>query len=1187
MSFDLTDEQRAAIECRDHDILVEAGAGSGKTSTTVQRYMRLLDEGLEPSEILVFTFTDKAANELRERVRAGRESRRDEGGTSFSMSSAWIGTFHSICAGILRSEPIQADVDPAFGILDDIQAERLKADSYERALREFMDTPEREEMVSRFYPPHLRRGVSNAYEQLRSRGQVRPELPVPPVTDPGEALADLRRDCSDAADTPGLRKPTPEKIAGLLDFLDAKGDGDITFAELDQACFESSSAKIKPLMATIKRARAALAVAEFGDEIRIALNELVGLYADLYARAKRDGNVLDYEDLQLRTLDLLRRDGSIAGVYQERFKEIMVDEFQDTNRLQLDLIEALRGPETRLFTVGDEMQAIYGFRHADVRLFRSRRDGRERPVTVLPLSANFRSQAPVIGAVNQIGRALDDDVKRLRGDETGEDRHSFAPLRVGLEPGTYDGEEIEILFTENEGWAGFDLGPMSPPIDLDEHDAPATSGSYEAEALLLAQHLKATLDRTGIAPADTAVLFRAKSRIPLFAEALTQVGLVPYVVGGSGFWDSREGMDLRCLLAVIANPLDDESLLGALAGPACGLTTDALLLLSRAGGSESLWPALVAFATGEPAGGPGADLAGTLGDTDHSRANRFVQTIRRIRASAASTPLGELVEAVVTDTGYDLANLIRDPDASGLANLRRIASLAATYERTEGRDLRGFLDWAALSASLDSEDAVATQEEESDVVRLMTVHKSKGLEFELVCAADLGRGNNAVSETVFWIGPDPAKPDGDGPDAGLRFGLRLPQPDGSTLDLFDWDLLAEAAREDRADEELRLFHVALTRAKRRLIMSGTANLAKSDAVKESSPMAMRLAGALMIGVDQPESVAYVAAEGLPTLASPPEPGRIPLRRNDANEDQAEYLRSGGGLERNQTPTGLTPPPLRRPETPPFPGVSLSFTALKEFQDCPSRFYAERILGLRDTGELDAAAGAETIRPWERDPESTGESRREGEDGRPFGLAVHDAFEIAADRRWVPLTEREIEARLAAQGAADPDGALLSRAMTMFTGFTGSELGERARLADGRTEVPLLVEIGRVALRGSADLLLPDADPPLIIDYKTNRLDDDGPAGKMTGYGLQRDLYGLAVSRATGSPVVDTAFVFLERPDEPVITRLEPADLDAARDELEGLVAQIEAGRFFGGPEADVAPCGKCWGCRVLASRMAG
>lgn len=1185
MSFDLTAEQRAAIECRDHDILVEAGAGSGKTSTTVQRYMRLLDEGLDPSEILVFTFTDKAANELRERVRAGRRTRPDGEGRSFSMSSAWIGTFHSICAGILRSEPIQADVDPSFGVLEEIQAEKLKSDSYERALRRFLEGPGHEEMVARFYPPHLRRGVSNAYEQLRSRGQVRPELPVPPVEDPAASLADLRRDCHDAADTPGLRKPTPEKIAGLLEYLNGRADHEISFDELDRACFESSSAKIQPLLASMKRTRSILAVAEFGDEIRVALNELVGLYADSYAQAKRDANVLDFEDLQILTLDLLRRDGSIAGVYRERFKEIMVDEFQDTNRLQLDLIEALRGEQTRLFTVGDEMQAIYGFRHADVRLFRSRRDGRERPVTVLSLSANFRSQAPVIGAVNQIGRAMDEQVKRLRGEDAGADRHNFADLRVGLEPGAYDGEEIEMLFTEHEGWAGFDLGPMSPAIDLNEHDAPATSGSYEAEALLLAQHLKATLDRTGISPADTVVLFRAKSRIPMFSEALTQVGLKPYVVGGSGFWDSREGMDLRCLLGVVANPLDDESLLGALAGPACGLSSDALLLISRADGSGPMWPALVAFtgegdATGAPA--PGADLAGILGEIDRARARRFVRAVRAIREKAATTPLGETVEATVVETGYDLANVIRDKDAGGLANLRRIASLASSYEKTQGRDLRGFLEWAELSASLDSEAAVATQEEESDVVRLMTVHKSKGLEFELVCAADLGRGNNAVTETVFWIGPDPGDPDGD-----LRFGLRLPQPDGSSLDLFDWDLLAEEAKRDRADEELRLFHVALTRAKRRLIMSGTANLAKSDGAKESSPMSMRLAGALMIGVEGPESVVYPAAEGLPTLGSPPDGGLIPVWRNDANEDQAEYLRSSHERAGGDRPETLTPPPLRRPASPPFPNISLSYSALDEFRECPTRFYAERILRL-ESPEVEDGSPRPASRLPEAEPDSTPVVGERGEDGRPFGLAMHDVFEAAAGRRWVRPTDREIEAKLARRSVPVEDGTALVRAIEMYDGFIDSALGERVRRGTALAEVPLLIDLGRVTLSGSADLLLPDDDPPLVLDYKTNALRGRSPAEVAQEYGIQRDLYSLAVARATGSGLVDTAYVFLEKPDEPVVMRLDEADLEAASEELTAMVREIEAGRFFGGPDAAQEPCGhrSCWACEAMGSRIA-
>lgn len=1164
----LTAEQEQAVTSRDRDILVEAGAGSGKTSTTVERYMRLIEGELEPSQILVFTFTEKAATELRERVR----DRRQEQDESFSMSSAWIGTFHAICGSILRSHPIQADIDPAFAILDDIRSSRLKGDAYDAALADFTTTPEREAIMARFTPSHLREGIFNAFEQLRSRGISRPAPPQAGPSSRKGIVEDLLAEAERALATEGIRKPLPQTIEALIEALRDMASDSVTYEEMGRACFESGSKKIPRLIEAMKIARGRLAAVEFGDDIRAGLDELLQLYGDRYAEAKRSSNSLDFEDLQLKTVELLAGNPSISALYTGRFEEIMVDEFQDTNKLQLELIESLRGPDTRLFTVGDEMQAIYGFRHADVRLFRTRRDNPD--VTVLPLSANFRSQAPVIGAVNQIGRELDRDVSNLRDEVDHEARHKVADLRVGLEPGDYDGGEVELLFTEKDSWAGLDLGPLSPAIDLDEHDVPAGTGNCEAEALLVAHHLKATIDSSGISPSETAILFKTKANIPVYAAALRQAGLSPYVVGGTGFWESREGIEIRSLLGVIANPLDDESLLGVLTGPACGLSTDALLLLKQLTGQDQpLWHAIRQAVDGVATDPSKAPMLELLSARDLGRATAFVATIDSLRDRAAVMPLGELVEAAVTETGYDLANLQRDPEAGGLANARRIASLAADFETTEGRDLRGLLEWIELSASLDTEAAVATQEEDSEVVRLMTIHKAKGLEFDLVCVADLARKGKGAGESVFWIG-DPSP----GSGAELSFGLRLNEPDGETLDLYEWVRLSKEAKAEKVDEDLRLFHVALTRARRRLVVSGIFNLEKADSIEDSAPLIGRLASALKIGPDDPEAVSVDAPEGLDTLERRPEASQMRVLRNDANEDQAEHLRRVGDNEAVRQPIADGRAPLRRPDRPSHQNVPLSFSALNEFRECPSRFYATRILRLEDPEE---ARGEEDWRSGESPLDPEVERLNLRNEGTRFGTALHEIFERAAGRRWVIPTEKEVAGHLASAGV-DPDGGqTLSRAMGMIEGFIDSDLAARLKPKRSEIEIPVLVEIRGVTIRGFADLLVRDLDPPLIVDYKTNRLDGKTPREKLEDYELQRDLYGLAVHQALEAPVVETAFVFLEEPDDPATDLMDAGRLAEGEERIADLIEEITMGRFFGGPEAIHQPCGKCWACETL------
>ncbi len=307
-----TEEQRLAIERRDPEILVEAGAGTGKTTTTISRYHRILGEGHEPGQILVFTFTDKAAAELRNRLRetGGR-------GSAVSMGSAWIGTFHSVCSRILRAHPVAANVDPLFDVLNDVTGKRIKDEAFDRALGAITEDRENAETISRVYTPLWKAGIAATYDQLRARGENEPRLPVP-----------------------------PEGIESGAD-------------------------------------------PEFSARCHRLVDELLEAYGTEYSKMKQAAGVLDYEDLQLRTLGLLESHPTVRESYENRFVEIMVDEFQDTNRLQLRLIEALQGADTTLFTVGDEMQAIYGFRHADVRLFRQRRrrGGRaSQPVGELPFA---------------------------------------------------------------------------------------------------------------------------------------------------------------------------------------------------------------------------------------------------------------------------------------------------------------------------------------------------------------------------------------------------------------------------------------------------------------------------------------------------------------------------------------------------------------------------------------------------------------------------------------------------------------------------------------------------------------------------------------------------------------------------------------------------------------------------------
>jgi ATP-dependent exoDNAse (exonuclease V) beta subunit len=275
------------------------------------------------------------------------------------------------------------------------------------------------------------------------------------------------------------------------------------------------------------------------------------------------------------------------------------------------------------------------------------------------------------------------------------------------------------------------------------------------------------------------------------------------------------------------------------------------------------------------------------------------------------------------------------------------------------------------------------------------------------------------------------------------------------------------------------------------------------------------------------------------------------------------------------------PPLRRPERSRRPDVPLSFSTLTVLEDCPARFYATQVLKIDEPDDGSWHSEAEVV----LDPED--QSPLTVKEATAFGLAVHEVLEATAGRRWIRPTEGEIASRLVARGLDAGDQTVLGRATGMIFGFLDSPLGLRVAGERCDVELPLLFDAGGITIRGFADLLVPASDPPLILDYKSNRLDGTTAEAKMEEqYTLQRDLYGLAVARGLGKETVDTAFVFLEAVTEPVELRLGPEELERAQARLDGLTGMLRSGSFFGEDGAARVPCGSCWACEQLADRIA-
>lgn len=1064
-----TPEQSIAIERRDGDLLLDASAGSGKTSVLVERFVRaVLEDAIDVSQILAITFTDKAAAELRERIRlrfrelgAVEQARATEG--------AFISTIHSFCARVLRAHALLAGIDPRFVVLDEPEARGIADQAFDDVLSDLGDV----ELIASYGAGALRAAVLATYSELRSRGErapALPPLPPPPVHAEGElreAAAALATELGATAD-PSAKVCEAlarlERIASLpedpwpgdLDCLRLPGGNGAALSTPACDAYDQALGRFR-LMCEHRRAQA----------VHRSLDGLLRSFSERYRERKRKAAALDFEDLELFARDLLASSSELRERYAARFEQIMVDEFQDTNKIQLDLISEIA--RENLFVVGDAQQSIYGFRHADVELFEQlgeRLAGAGRRTT---LETNFRSRPQIVEVINHA----------FEGDR-------FRPLRAGRAAAPADDRLVELLVVDKgEDWGASD-GVASP--------------WRAAEARALARRLGELID-AGAAPKDVVVLTRATTDLRAYERALEERGIPTYLIGGRGYWSHPQVMDLVAYLRTLANPRDEEAYYQLLASPLVEISIDGLVMIAAAARESQ----------GE---------ADALEPDDAERLGAFTEWFARERALAPRLGIEELIERAIAHNGYDLLTLALPGGERRLANLRKLMRLAREYEERCGRDLRGFLELVGARAAgvrADARESEAPVEGEAlDAVRLMTIHRAKGLEFEIVAVADLGREPRRFAE-LLRIGSDG------------RVGLRLARPGtGRPVPALDYAALGDERQLAETAEERRIFYVAMTRAKERLILSGAARL--SVEIGGSSAPIGWIAPALEGSGVEPTVVSTQEVSSPSELKRP-----VPPRHEHVRTCTSEQ-----GAREGET-SATAPPQGEPPERPSVP--TLSYSALAAYERCGYRFYLERVLGFEPTAGRIAGAGA-----LER------------------GILAHELLE-----------------QLDLRNPRLPDGVPEDVA-GLVEGFTRSALFERLREAsDVRREEGFAFVLDSGALvTGALDLVARERDGTvLVVDYKTDRLDELDPADVVArAYRTQQVVYALAALRA-GATTVEVTHVFLERPEQTVSARF--TDRAALERELEAFAGGVVAGRFPVSEAPGIEVCNGCPGEGGLCS----
>ena len=1112
-------EQRRAIEASGV-VFVSAGAGTGKTTVLVERFCRaVVERGLPVDSLLVITYTDRAAGELRSRIRSSLHER-DRHDLARELDGAWISTIHGFCSRLLRQNSVAAGVDPHFRVLDAEQALLLAREAFGAALEEFCADGEqaRTDLLVSYGRAGLRRMIISTYETLRSAGRpLRLELNALPER--GECEAILRAESETLVADPKVPEQTKVTARELLDLLD-EHPPDARLLDLAEFRLGVKKAAAYELarIALVQHAWDVLALAD-----RDLIEELLQLFERAYRAAKDAASALDFEDLQLFARDLLRDDPEVLERERLRFRSLLVDEFQDTNRLQCELIDLLAGEVgavssagaggvEELFFVGDEFQSIYRFRHADVDVFRERR---AQTSGVLDLTLNYRSRPEVLNAVNH-----------LFAPDFGAE---YRPLIAAAEFPPTNGQAVEILVTDKASYNGSDLNWR------------------QAEARHIAVRVNDLVEKGEATPGEIVLLFAAGTDSELYEQELRSLGLPTYRATGRGYYGQQQVLDLLAYLRLLHNRYDDEALYTVLASPFVGVSNDALVLLRRAAPRRPLFSGLE---RGLPPG---------LSEDDARLFRAFRQRYERLASASDVLSLEQLCEQIVSEHDYDLALLAQWDGRQRYANVRKLARMARSFEELRGPDIEGFVRFVTdLGAAGASAQEAPAEEEGSDSVRLLTIHGAKGLEFKVVVVADAGRGSpNTFSDEILCL-------------ADGRFGFRVADPSGGKRrPALGYEQVRQTDADQEEAERRRLYYVAMTRAIERLIVSGAFDPERSADVRSPIGWVLERLGTDVLAPDAGDLQEIVCGETEVLV-------RID-RFAPSGEDAvvAESLETDGDGQLSLFQQGLVPVPelvapvdaleplVQIPAPPLHKPRRLSYSALRLFESCSYRYFAERVCGMKPSPRRPAGEGA-------------------GLAAVDLGSAVHELLEgidLTAPRS-PERGELELSVRLHYPAATSED---LDRIERLVSSYCDSELAARvAKLPGLRAELPFVFEQSGVLVNGFLDVVSLGDGKAFVLDYKTNRLDRSAEEIVESDYRLQRLVYALACLRA-GYAEVEVAYAFLESADAVVSDTFSAADVAELERELGEAIEPIERGEFS--PTPSEFACSDCPASGVVCAGM--
>jgi ATP-dependent helicase/nuclease subunit A len=1150
----LTPSQQRAVASRGN-VLVMAGAGTGKTHTLVARCLNLIcDEKVSFDEILIVTFTEAAATEMRQRLRVALEKiSRENSDSHFAeqlalFDAAHIGTLHSFCLKLVREHFHELGLDPQIAVLDEGETRLLVDETLEEQFNLHYENEDEfsiavQDLIKIYgngRDEKIRALVLQLHNYIQTRADAESwlsrQVEIFSAGEPvqwrqwfGEAIENWKNESLSLLEN--LRAENPKAAGGLEilrkpDSLEALQEiaaadenwprGTKKFREPLEDFFDDAK-----FLNSLAPAKESDPLAEDWSWIRGHMKTLLLLakeFSENFSERKRSDGVLDFHDLEQFALKLLwdfeaEKPTLIAEHWREKLRFVFVDEYQDINAAQDKIISALSrdGKNANRFLVGDVKQSIYRFRLADPKIFRDyAKNWRGKNGQTIPLAENFRSRESLLNFVNSLFEPLmREEIGGVNYDDEAQLRFGSPETRAAFSATKNSEPRTELLLRIKNG--------RNENSEIENgNDDLADLEESEKEARMLALRLLELKnsaheiwdDKKKISRVadwrDMAILLRAPSgKAEIFAKQFERTG-IPLVVERGGFYDSSEILDLLSVLQLLDNPLQDVPCIAVLRSPLVGCSLDELAEI-RLLGNGKFWFALVRSQNPEV----------RIQNETREKTGKFLERFSRWRKLARQSSLSQCLEAILAETHYDDWLRSRPRGAQKFANVQRFLNLAEKFDEFQRRGLFRFLKFIEAQREIEAEPEVSPVAEEN-AVRLMSIHQSKGLEFPVVAVADLAKSFNTQDlrgEIIF------------DEEFGLCPRVQPPKTGGRFPSLAYW-LAQKNQRRELRGEELRLLYVAMTRARDNLILCGGISEKKWEACQKKEAITSQKILAA-------KSYADWIGLWFGNQVQGETKGELQNLRWRIFGDEEMVPK----IENEERSLEIELPPLDNATKEKLRKV-LSWNY--KFQSTTERAAKSSVTALRRQAAEEVEDEAEQIFPMQRSVRTKLSAADAGTATHKF--LQHFSFESAGN-----LASLAVEAERLEQGkvlSADERAALN---LENVAGFWNSAAGQaiRKHAANVKRELPFTAKFSPkeldeilgmksqpglenefVVVQGVADLVVLLPKEIWLVDFKTDEVRANELADKAKIYEPQLRLYARALSKIYSRPVTNCWLHFL-------------------------------------------------------------